>query len=423
VHKQNNMRILVVGAGAREHALVWKISQSQRVTKIYCAPGNAGTMRIAENVAIQADNIEQLCEFAEIEKIDLTVVGPEVPLVNGIADLFEQHDLKIFAPNKNAAQLEGSKVFAKEFMKRHEIPTAQYETFTKHDEAVAALESFAFPLVIKADGLAAGKGVLICKDKPEALAAIKIIMEDRKFGDAGTEIVIEEFLRGIETSLLCFVSENDIIPMESARDYKPVGDGDIGLNTGGMGSFSPNPIFTPELELQIKTEILDNVTKGFIKDKIEFRGVLFIGLMITEAGAKVLEFNVRFGDPETEVILPRLESDLVTIFEKTIDGTLHSSDLFWSQKQAVTVIAASGGYPSEYKKGLTIDGLTNLDDDVLCFHAGTKIVDGRIVTTGGRVLAMTMMADSIENAREKAYNNLDKVSFDGMFFRKDIAKR
>lgn len=415
------MKVLIIGSGAREHAIVWKIAQSKRVSKIYCAPGNAGIQQVAECINIKDDDIETLVSFALKEKIELTVVGPEVPLVHGIVDKFLENGLKVFGPCKKAAMLEGSKRYSKEFMDKYDIPTAKFRSFTSTKQALEGLSEFNYPLVIKADGLAAGKGVVICQNEQEAKDTINSMLENKKFGESGNEIVIEEFLYGTEASLLCFVNGNKIIPMESARDYKRVFDGDNGLNTGGMGCFSPNTIFTEELEKRIKADILDKVIYGFDGESIDFRGVLFIGLMITVNGPKVIEFNVRMGDPETEVVLPRLESDIVDIFEKTIDGTLESSDLKWLDKKCVCVVAASGGYPESYEKNKVITGLENVDKDVMVFHAGTKRIEDKVLTNGGRVLTVTALADTIDEAKRKAYRNIGKISFDGMHYRKDIA--
>jgi len=416
------MKILIIGSGAREHAITWKVAQSQKVSKIYCAPGNAGIQQIAECVKIREDDIETLFSFALKESIDLTIVGPETPLVLGIVDRFEKNGLKIFGPNKRAAMLEGSKKFSKNFMKKYNIPTAKYSSYTNAEEAIKGLDQYNYPVVVKADGLAAGKGVIICQDEKNAREAINCILEYKKFGEAGNEIVIEEFLNGTEASLLCFVDGNNIIPMESARDYKKALDGDRGPNTGGMGCFSPNTIFSEKLEERIEKEILDNFMYGLKMENIDFRGILFIGLMIYGDEPQVLEFNVRFGDPETEVILPRLESDIIDIFEKTINGTLEKSDLKWTEKKSVCVITASGGYPDNYEKYKLIHGLENVDEGVMLFHAGTKNENGKIYTNGGRVLAVTALGDTLEEARNKAYVNVNKISFDMMQYRKDIAK-
>ncbi|RKD29035.1 phosphoribosylamine--glycine ligase [Thermohalobacter berrensis] len=414
------MKVLVIGSGAREHAIVWKIAQSERVSKIYCAPGNGGISQIAECVNIKAEDIDTLLAFALKEEIDLTVVGPEAPLVAGIVDRFTEKGLKVFGPNREGARLEGSKVYSKKFMEKYNIPTAKYKTYNSYEDVKNELSEYNYPLVIKADGLAAGKGVIICQELQEAEDAIESIMVDKKFGESGDRIVVEEFLEGIEASLLCFVDGKNIVPMESARDYKKAFDGDKGPNTGGMGCFSPNPIFTDGLKERIRKEILDKVIEGFKKEKIDFKGVLFIGLMITDEGPKVLEFNVRFGDPEAEVVLPRLESDIIDIFEKTIDGRLEKEDLKWSTKKSLCVIAASGGYPIKYEKGKEINGLDKIDDDVIVFHGGTKKEDGKLYTNGGRVLAVTSLRDDMESVRKVVYDNIERIKFQDMYYRKDI---
>lgn len=416
------MKVLVIGNGAREHALVWKLAQSKEVAKIYCAPGNGGIKKLAECVNIKAEDIDKLLSFAIKESIDLTVVGPEAPLTMGIVDRFSQAGLKVFGPNKAASKLEGSKIYSKDFMKKYNIPTARYESFTDRESALKGLKDFQCPVVIKADGLAAGKGVLICSNHSEAQKVVNDMMSDKKFGEAGLSIVMEEFLDGIEASLLCFVSKNKIIPMESARDYKKIYEGDKGANTGGMGCFSPNTIFTDELLEDITSNILNNIENGFIKEKIEYSGVLFIGLMITKEGSKVLEFNVRFGDPEAEVVLVRLESDLTKIIDKTIKGTLEKSDLQWTSKKALCVIAASGGYPFNYEKDKIINGLDKTDKDIIIFHGGTKEDNGHIYTNGGRVIAVTAIGESLEEARKKVYKNIEKINFENMYYRSDIGK-
>lgn len=416
------MKILVIGSGGREHALCWKISKSKRVDKIYCAPGNGGTANVAENIDIKPDDIDSLLDFALNENIDLTVVGPEDPLVMGIADRFMENGLRVFGPTKKGAILEGSKIYSKEFMDKYNIPTGKYSCFNDLDKALKSLNEFDYPLVVKADGLCLGKGVVIAEDRKEAEDAIKMMMEDKKFGEAGASIILEEFLTGVEASLLCFVGGDRIIPMESAKDYKSIFEGDKGPNTGGVGCFSPNPILTEELEKTIETEILENIKIGMKSEGMDFKGILFIGLMLTEKGPKVLEFNVRFGDPETEVLLPRLESDIVEVFQKTIDGTLREDDLKWSNKKCLTVVLTSGGYPLKYEKGKEITGLNSLDEDVILFHNGTKIQDGKLLTNGGRVLSVTCLGDSLEEAKEKAYRNVERIHFDSMYYRKDIGK-
>lgn len=416
------MKVLIIGSGAREHTLAWKIAQSEKVKKIYAAPGNGGMAEIAECVDIKPDDIEQLLEFAKQNAVDLTVVGPEQPLVLGIVDKFNTAGLKIFGPNSKGARLEGSKAYSKRFMKRYSIPTAKYEVFYKPQEAKKALDNFDFPLVVKADGLAGGKGAIICQNREESEKAINQLMIEKSFGAAGSQVVIEEYLSGIEASLLCFVSGTKIIQMESARDYKKALDGDKGLNTGGMGCFSPNPVFTPELNQFIQSRILNNTIVGLNKENINFRGVLFIGLMIKDNEAKVLEYNVRFGDPEAEVIIPRLENDLVSIIEKTINGNITKNDLTWSPRKSLCVIAASGGYPESYQKGEKITGLNNLDKDIMVFHGGTKKAGEETITSGGRVLAITALGNTLEEARKKVYENIEKIAFEKIFYRKDIGK-
>ena len=416
------MKILIIGSGGREHALCWKIAQSIRVSKIYCAPGNGGTSEIAENINIGADEIDKLLEFAKNNAIDLTIVGPENPLANGIVDKFEEKGLRIFGVNKKAAQLESSKKFSKELMEKYEIPTAKYRSFNDGNKAIEGLKEFNYPLVIKADGLALGKGVIICENEKEALDSIKFIMKDKAFGAAGDTIIIEEFLEGTETSLLCFVSEGRLFPLESAKDYKQIYDGDLGPNTGGVGCYSPNPIMDSEMLKTIERDILNKIETGLEYEYIDYKGIIFIGLMITREGPKVLEFNCRFGDPETEVLIPRLETDLVDIFQKTLDGNLREEDLIWTEKPCITVVLTSEGYPLEYEKGKEIQGLENLDEDIILFHNGTKKVEDKIYTNGGRVLSITVLGDTLDEARKKVYENIEKINFQGMYYRKDIGK-
>ncbi len=416
------MNILVVGSGAREHALCWKLKQSSKATKIYCAPGNAGISQIARCVEIKADNLDKITEFAVSNGIDLTVIGPEGPLCEGLADMLEQRNIKVFGPCKKGARLEASKSYSKEFMKKYNIPTGRYEVFNDAETAIKGLSKFSVPIVVKADGLAAGKGVVICSTKEEAEESIKSMMNDKQFGEAGDTVVIEEFLDGTEASLLCFVDGNSIIPMESARDYKKAYDFDKGLNTGGMGCFSPNTIYTEELKGYISENILKRTLEGLKQEKLDFKGVLFIGLMVKEGKAKVLEYNTRFGDPETEVVLPRLESDLVEIMLKCIDGNLTEQDLQWSSDKCVTVVLASGGYPESYEKGKQITGLNDVDDSIVIFHGGTRAEDGKVFTDGGRVMAVTAMGKTLDDARKTVYENILKIKFEKMQFRNDIAK-
>ena len=415
------MKVLVIGGGAREHALVWKLSQSPKVTKIFAAPGNGGIAQLAQCVSVPETDLDGLVTFALHEKIDLTVVGPEVPLVAGIVDRFKANGLQVFGPDEKGAQLEGSKKYAKEFMLKYKIPTARYAAYDNINEAYAGLKQFAFPLVIKADGLAAGKGVVICHREAEALATIKSMIEDGKFGAAGKEIIIEEFLEGVEVSLLCLVTADQIIPLESAKDYKRLLDHDQGPNTGGMGGVSPNKTITPALMGVIEREILKPALKGIQAEMMDYKGILFIGLMITAQGPKVLEFNVRFGDPETEVLLPRLETDLVDLFLKTIQGTITREDLVWSQKTCLGVVLATAGYPESSGSGQAITGLDEVDAEIMLFHAGTKRED-QLVTNGGRVLAVVALGDPLDQARTKVYSNIKKIHFDGMQYRTDIGR-
>lgn len=416
------MKILVVGNGAREHTICWKLKQSSKLSKLYCAPGNAGISQIAECVDIKADDLQNLVEYSVNNNIELVVVGPEVPLVAGLVDMLNEKEIMAFGPVKAGAKFEGSKSYSKDFMKKYSIPSARYEAYTDSQKAIEDLNKFNTPIVVKADGLAAGKGVLICETITEAKEAIKSIMDKKQFGDAGNTVVIEEFLRGIEASLLCFVDGKNIIPMESARDYKKAYDEDKGLNTGGMGCFSPNTIFTEELNKYIKENILNRTLNGFLKENIEFKGVLFIGLMIENNQAKVLEYNTRFGDPETEVVLPRLKSDLIDIMLKCIEGNLSEDDLQWKDDKCVTVVLSSGGYPESYEKGKEIAGLNEVDDDIIIFHGGTKLSGNKALTDGGRVLAVTAMGKSLEEARNKVYKNIRKINFEKMEYRTDIAK-
>lgn len=415
------MKVLVIGSGGREHALCWKIAQSKKVSKIYCAPGNGGTAEIAESISINVDEIDKLVQFAMKNNIDLTVVGPELPLVLGVVDKFKEKGLKIFGVNKECAEFEGSKDFSKGFMEKYNIPTAKYKTYTNLNEAIDGIKEFTYPLVIKADGLCAGKGVTICHNEKEAIDTLNNILGEKIFGSEGEKVVIEEFLDGIEASLLCVVTKDKVIPMESAKDYKKIYEGDEGPNTGGVGCFSPSPLFNHELKEKIEKNILDNIKIGFNEEKMDFRGILFIGLMIVDGEPKVLEFNVRFGDPETEVLLPRLESDIIDIFEKTIDGTLTKLDLEWKEKACVTVVITSYGYPSDYEKGFRITGINELDKSIILFHNGTKL-DKELTTNGGRVLSVTSLGGTIEKARENIYLNIKKIQFNGMKYRKDIGK-
>lgn len=422
------MRILVVGSGGREHAIVWKLAQSPKVDKIYCAPGNAGIALEAECVNIKAEDIAGLCGFAQEHQIDLAVIGPEVPLAMGIVDELEAAGIRTFGPNKKCSRLEASKSFTKEFLARHEIPTAGYREFTNKQELLNSVGIFGYPMVLKADGLAAGKGVVIAETEEEAVKAIEEMMGEKVFGSAGDKVVVEEFLTGVEASMLCFVDENAIVPMESAQDYKRIFDGDKGPNTGGMGTYSPSLVFDEALEERIRREILEPTLQGFQKDGLDFKGVLFIGLMISKDGPKVIEFNNRFGDPEAQSVLMRLDTDLLDIFTAVTENRLADMDIKWKQEKAVCVVLASGGYPGSYEKGKEITGLDKVDADVVVFHAGTgneHICDANscrsaVVTAGGRVLGVTATGKTHEEARAKAFENVKRISFEGMQYRNDI---
>lgn len=414
------MKILVVGSGGREHAICYSLLKGKKGNEIYCAPGNAGISEIAQCLSIKDNDIDNLYKFAKENKIDLTIVGPEVPLVDGIVDKFEKENLRIFGPNKKCSMLEGSKAFSKEFMIKHDIPTAKYKEYMDLDEAINEIDSFGYPVVIKADGLAAGKGVVIAKDKEEGIKALREMMSDKKFGIAGEKIVIEEFLKGIETSILAFVDNNTIVPMESAKDHKKVYNNEEGPNTGGMGTFSPSNIYDEQLSHIVKKEVLDKTLKGFKDDNLDYKGILFIGLMITEDGPKVLEYNVRFGDPETQSVLLRLETDLIEIIEAILENRLNEIHIKYDEKNAVCVMLTSGGYPESYEKGKVITGLDKVDEDIVIFHSGTKIINNKLVTNGGRVIGISAKGNSLEEASKKVYENIEKIKFEGMHYRTDI---
>jgi len=417
------VKILVVGSGGREHALAWKLKQSPRVGRIFCAPGNAGTEEVGENVAIPANDLPALVRFAKENQIGLTVIGPDDPLAAGIVDLFEAEGLRVFGPSKSAARLESSKIFAKDLMRKNKIATARGAGFSERAAAFAFVEEARFPLVIKADGLALGKGVIIAQDAAEAREAIDSMMTKRHFGDAGTRLLIEECLTGSECSLHALVDGASYRMLATARDHKRAYDGDAGPNTGGMGAFSPADNFGADLQAQFDREVMRPLLRGLNESGVSFRGLLFPGLMITADGARVLEFNCRFGDPETQVILPRLKSDLVELFEATIDGTLDRSMIEWDERAAVTVVLASGGYPNKYDIGKPIHGLNSSRSakDVHVFHAGTQRKNGAIVTAGGRVLAVTALAESVAAARTRAYEAVSRIDFEGCHYRRDIA--
>jgi len=419
------MKVLVIGSGGREHALVWKIMQSPKVSQIYCAPGNAGISKLAQCINIDADSIEKLVNFAQEEKIDLTVVGPELALSKGIVNEFNRKDLRIFGPSREAAEIESSKVFSKHLMKKYNIPTANYEVFGNSKEAFDYIKQQTFPLVIKADGLAAGKGVFIVKNLLEARDALDALMEEKKFGEAGRQVIIEEFLEGEEVSILAFCDGKTVVPMVSSQDHKKIFDNDQGPNTGGMGAYSPVPFYPNEFKKTVLEEILKPTVKGLQSERREYRGVLYAGLVLTEEGPKVLEFNARFGDPETQVVLPRLKTDLVDILNAVIDGSLHKINIEWEDNAAVCVVVASGGYPGKYQKGKVISGLERLENmkGIIVFHAGTKFQDGKIITSGGRVLGITSWDNTISKAKEKAYKGVEKIYFEDMYYRKDIAAK
>ncbi len=418
------MKILVVGSGGREHAIVWKIAQSKKVEKIYCAPGNAGIAQIAECVPIGAMELEKLADFAKEKQIDLTVIGMDDPLVAGVVDVFEARGLKVFGPRKNAAILEGSKAFSKDLMKKYHIPTAEYEVFTSPEDALAYLETAKFPTVLKADGLALGKGVLICNTLEEAKDGVRSLMTDKQFGSAGDKIVIEEFMTGREVSVLSFVDGKTIRIMTSAQDHKRAKDGDQGLNTGGMGTFSPSPFYTEEVDEFCKKYIYQATVDAMAAEGREFKGIIFFGLMLTEHGPRVLEYNARFGDPETQVVLPRMQNDIVEVFEACVDGTLDKITLDFADNAAVCVVLASDGYPEKYEKGFPISGLETFNDKegYYVFHAGTKCNDGVIVTNGGRVLGVTALGTDLKDARKNAYEATDWIAFDNKYKRNDIGK-
>ncbi len=419
------MKVLVIGQGGREHALVWKLKQSPRVDKVYCAPGNGGIAQLAEIVPFQEDDIKPLIHFVKEEGIDLTIVGPENPLLEGIVNQFEREGLPIYGPRKEAALIEGSKAFAKKLMKKYAIPTAAYEVFTTPEAAFEYLEQQTAPVVVKADGLAAGKGVIVAETIAEAKQAVQDMMTGARFGDAGRTIVIEEFLNGEELSLMAFVEGQTVVPMVPAQDHKPVWDGDKGPNTGGMGAYSPVPHMTEKQVQEAVDTILKPTAEALVREGRPFTGVLYAGLMMTEEGPKVIEFNARFGDPETQVVLPRLKTDLVDIIEASFTHQLADIRMEWSAEAAVTVVAASEGYPGTYPQGRIITGTEEWSEekDVLIFHAGTRRVEGELLTSGGRVLAVTGLNTDLASAQEKAYRVLQSIHFEGMHYRQDIGNK
>jgi len=419
------MKVLIVGGGGREHAIAWKVAQSKRVDKIYCAPGNAGIAEYAECVDIGAMEFDKLVAFAKDNSIDLTIIGMDDPLVGGIVDVFESEDLRVFGPRKNAAILEGSKAFSKDLMKKYNIPSAGYETFTSAEEAMKFLETSEYPTVLKADGLALGKGVLICNTKQEAMDGVKSIMLDKQFGAAGNTLVVEEFMTGREVSVLSFVDGDTIKIMTSAQDHKRAKDGDQGLNTGGMGTFSPSPFYTAEVDAFCNKYVYQASVEAMKSEGRTFKGIIFFGLMLTQEGPRVLEYNARFGDPETQVVLPRMKNDIVDVFEACIDGKLSEIDLEFEDNAAVCVVLASDGYPEHYEKGFEITGFENFKnkEGYYVFHAGSKFnEDGKIVTNGGRVLGVTAKGANLKEARANAYEATKLISFDNKYMRNDIGK-
>ncbi len=419
------MKVLIVGSGGREHAIAWKVAQSPMVEKLYCAPGNGGIAQVAECVNIGVMDFDGLTGFAKEKEIDLTIIGPDDPLAAGAADAFEAAGLRVFGPRKNAAILEASKAFSKDLMKKYHIPTAAYETFDSPEKALAYVETADMPIVLKADGLALGKGVLICGTREEAREGVRSLMMDKQFGSAGDQIVVEEFMTGREVSVLSFVDGKTIKVMTSAQDHKRAKDGDKGLNTGGMGTFSPSPFYTEEVDEFCKKHIFQPTVDAMREEGREFKGIIFFGLMLTEKGPKVLEYNARFGDPETQVVLPRMKNDLVEVFEACIDGTLDQVELEFEDNAAVCVVLASDGYPEHYEKGLPITGLDEFQDKegYYVFHAGSRFDgEGRVVTNGGRVLGVTAVGQDLKEARARAYKATEWIHFDNKYMRHDIGK-
>ena len=414
------MKVLVIGSGGREHAIAYALNKSEKVSEIHAIPGNPGISEIGTCHPGSVTDLEGILKFVEDNKIDFTVIGPEVPLCMGLADLLESNGHKVFGPTKYAATFEGSKAFSKDFMARNNIPTAAYKEVTNYEEAVKALDNFNTPVVVKADGLAAGKGVVICESKEDAVKTLKEMMIDGILDGAGSKIVLEEFLTGFECSLLCFTDGETIIPMVSSKDHKQIYDGNRGPNTGGMGTVSPNPFIPEGMDEIIEEDILKPFMKGLKDEEIDYRGVIFIGLMIENKKAKVLEFNVRFGDPETQSILLRLESDLFEIMEAVSSKTLSKINIKWSEKEAGCLVLASGGYPDKYEKGKVITGLNDVDEDIVIFHAGTKFEGDKVVTSGGRVLNICCLGNNLDEIREKIYNAAKLINFDGKYYRKDI---
>lgn len=419
------MKVLVIGGGGREHSIVWKLNQSPRVSKIYCAPGNAGMARIAECVDINVNDVDALLDFVKYNWIDLTVVGPEAPLTAGIVDAFIKEGRTIFGPNSSGARLEGSKIFAKDFMQKYGIPTAEYKSFSSYLHAEEYVRLKGAPLVVKADGLAAGKGVIVAATVEEALDALKLIMKDRAFGDAGKKVIVEQCLKGEEASFMILTDGKTVVPLATSQDHKQIYDGDRGPNTGGMGAYSPAPIVTDRLRADIMQNIVAPVMKGLSRERIVYRGVLYIGIMVCEGDPFVLEFNVRFGDPEAQPVLARLDCDLFDLLKAAAEGRLEDMQVSWKDEASICVVLSSKGYPGSYEKGMVIEGLDSFTDDsnVVVFHAGTNLNNNHIVTSGGRVLGVTALGRDIQAARDNAYKAIEKIHFDGMHFRKDIGAK
>ncbi len=419
------MKILLIGSGGRESALAWKLSQSSKVDELFIAPGNAGTAEYGTNLQIAADNLLALNEFALKEKVDLTVVGPEIPLAAGIVDLFKKDGLKVFGPNKKAAQLESSKIFSKNLLKKYKIPTAEYESFNDPDRAIEYIKSKTPPLVVKADGLAAGKGVTVAQSEKEALAAVEEIMLDKKFGDAGSNIIIEDYLEGEEATILAFCDGRSIKTMPAAQDHKAAYNGGEGPNTGGMGAYAPAPVVDQDIELKIKEKIIEPTLEALNTESIDFKGIIYFGLMINGDEAKVLEYNARFGDPEAQVILPLLETDLIDIMEAVLNQKLDQIEIKWKDRKALCVVMASGGYPVKYKKGLEITGIKEAEkiEDMIVFQAGTRLEKDRLLTDGGRVLAVTALGNSFKEVIDKAYTGVEKIDFENYHIRNDIGHK
>lgn len=417
------MKVLVVGGGGREHALVWKLKQSPRVTEIYCAPGNAGIAELATCVDIDAEDIPSLLAWAREKSIDLTLVGPEAPLTDGIVDQFQAAGLRVFGPSRAAAEIEGSKIYAKEIMTKYRVPTAAYAVFTEPDAATAYIQDINMPCVLKADGLAAGKGVIIAQDRPTALAAVQSILVDRDFGAAGARLLVEECLSGEEVSILAFSDGDMVVPMISSQDHKRAYDQDQGPNTGGMGAYAPAPVYTPAVARRTMEEVLVPMIRGLKAEGRPYRGVIYAGLMVQDGAPKVLEFNVRFGDPEAQPVLSLLDTDLVEIIEAVLENRLEQIEIKWKQQSSVCVVLASGGYPAAYEKGKVISGLNEVAPDITVFHAGTANKEGAVVTAGGRVLGVTATGADIAVAITKAYAAVERISFEGRYYRRDIGSK